>query len=270
MLARGKFLSKPKHQYKAVVFGGNSAVGRGLVKELASSSSCVKITSIDYKPSNIHSEIDASLREKISHHVISSDNFEKETQKLVSGNTVAFWAAQTESAQQTDLNKYEVEHLSKFAELCKEAGVHHFSMLSTMDADSHASNPVQHLKGVAENQVESVKFDRLSLFKPFIISQPGHTSSSLESVLHFAYPTVGWLLPQRYHPTAIPTLSKAMRFNVEIGALGTVERYEHQDFLDIIDQTTPAKRSFIPSGLSKYFGPVVLIGVSSAWLNLVQ
>ena len=85
------------------------------------------------------------------------------------------------------------------------------------------------MKGVAEQELQNMHFDRLSLFKPYIISQPGH-STPLEAALHFAYPTLGWLLPPNYHPTSVNTLSKAMRFNAEIGAVATVERFQHQVF----------------------------------------
>jgi hypothetical protein len=66
---------------------------------------------------------------------------------------------------------YETDYIKnyEFAKLCKENGVKHFSLLSSVGSNSSSKNYYIQIKGKLEESIKELNFERTSIIKPSLI-----------------------------------------------------------------------------------------------------
>ncbi len=155
-----------------------------------------------------------------------SPTFDEDVAEAISGADVAFcllgtrfgWANE---ADQNLMLEVDVGYTERFAHVCRNAGVRHFSLTSIQGADEKSYSKSKQAKGLAEAAVAEVGFERLSIYRPFVVTDDKHDVNSgapgISAVLRRKLtPKVSKFLPSGYMPISRADLALAMRLNAEV------------------------------------------------------
>ncbi|MEZ5738051.1 MAG: NAD(P)H-binding protein [Burkholderiaceae bacterium] len=85
--------------------------------------------------------------------------------------------------------------LLHFATHCREAGIGHFQLLSSVGADARSASFYLRTKGEVEDGLRALGFARLSLFQPSMILTPTNRYGLLQGVTLLVWPWLNPLLP---------------------------------------------------------------------------
>lgn len=158
---------------KALVLGATGATGKEIVAQLL------------HDP--LFSEVHVFVRrnafppsDKLKVHVVDFDKPDSWS-NLVVGD-VAFSALGTTlraAGSKDKQRRIDVDFQVQFARAARAGGVHSFCLLSSMGASSSASAFYLRLKGEAEDQIRSLGFGQLFIFRPGLLDR-GEASRPME------------------------------------------------------------------------------------------
>ncbi|MEM6989992.1 MAG: NAD(P)H-binding protein [Myxococcota bacterium] len=117
-----------------------------------------------------------------------------------------------------------------FARGCREAGVRHFELLSSVGTDAQSRSFYLRCKGELEDGLRALNFDRLSLFHPSMILTPHNRYGWTQGLTLRVWP---WLNPllmgplRKFRGVPVATLGLSMAYNVALP--GTGEEVLHWD-----------------------------------------
>lgn len=120
-----------------------------------------------------------------------------------------------------------------FATACKEAGVRHFSLLSSVGVGAGSSSFHLRTKGELEDGLRALGFARLSLFHPSMILTPTNRYGASQAVVLAVWPLLTPLLQgpaRRLRGVPVARLGRAIARNVLVAGNGE-ETLEWDDFL---------------------------------------
>lgn len=131
------------------------------------------------------------------------------------------------SVLSAEFNRVDHDYVLKTAEVAKSKGCKHFTVVSSHGADSNSSFFFKQAKGLMEETLMEMKFDRLSIFRPGVLlcdrkeHRPGDTifQSLLRPIAYF-FPTAVTL--------PVETAAIAMLNNVIAPNNRTVDIYENK------------------------------------------
>jgi uncharacterized protein YbjT (DUF2867 family) len=130
--------------------------------------------------------------------------------------------------------KVDVEYASAFARACKIAGVRHFTLLSSVGANANSSNNYLHVKGVVEERIQQLRFERASFFRPSLLLTKKIRYGVQDFLTQAIYPAISWALAPRFHQIRVTDLGRAMRLNAERPAESPVEALTYPEFLALL------------------------------------
>jgi uncharacterized protein YbjT (DUF2867 family) len=110
-----------------------------------------------------------------------------------------------------------------FARACKQAGVAHFSILSSVGANAASASFYLRVKGELQDGLKALKFERLSLFEPSVILTPTNRYGFSQGVLLATVPLLKPLLQgglQKYRGIAVERLGAAIANNLSAPGAG--------------------------------------------------
>ncbi|CAM9377487.1 unnamed protein product, partial [Phaeothamnion confervicola] len=173
--------------YKAVVFGSTGATGREIVKELAASAMCERVIAITRREVAatdwVRGEGKDAEAAKIQVQVVNFDNLASSlkpseesgdcwrlAEQLAGGECakVCFYtlgSTRREAGSAEEFKRIDLGYLEGATKICKEAGVSHFSLVSSVGASASSFFLYPQVKGMGEEAVKVAGFDRVSVWR---------------------------------------------------------------------------------------------------------
>lgn len=156
------------HSDKIIMLGATGEVGNHTALVLSKLSSLEQLTLLGRRPAeNI-------VGEAVVQHEV--DIFLPETYiPYLAGHTAAICTlgvGQPSKISKEEFIKIDRDAVLEFATACKQAGVSHFQLLSSVGVSSSSSSFYLKTKGELEDGLKALRFERLSLFHPSMIMTP--------------------------------------------------------------------------------------------------
>ena len=156
------------YQNKVIMLGATGAVGNHTALALSTMPSVKQLTLLGRRPAkNI-------VGDSVSQHEI--DIFSPQSyEPFLAGHDTAICTlgvGQPSKMSKEEFVKIDKDAVLDFATACKQAGVKHFSLLSSVGVSSKSSSFFLRTKGELEDGLEALGFERLSLFHPSMIMTP--------------------------------------------------------------------------------------------------
>ncbi len=104
-----------------------------------------------------------------------------------------------------------------FAKACKDAGVRHFELLSSVGINAQSSNFFLRSKGELVEELKALNFERLSIFQPSMILTPTNRYGFGQAVTLAVWPLLKPLLlgsMKKYRGVKVETLGAAFAKNL--------------------------------------------------------
>lgn len=123
----------------------------------------------------------------------------------------------------------------KFASVCKEKGVKHFHLLSSIGANSSSRNYYLRTKGELNDELEKLQFESLSIFQPSMIMTPTNRYGWTQGIALKVWPKLDYVLYggyRKYRGINVDMLGKAIANDVFAAKTG-VKILQHDDFLKL-------------------------------------
>ncbi len=123
----------------------------------------------------------------------------------------------------------------KFAKVCKEKGVKHFHLLSSIGVKSSSLNYYMRTKGELNDELVKLNFERLSIYQPSMIMTPQNRYGWTQGIALKIWPKLDHILHggyRKYRGIKVDMLGKAIANNVFVEKTG-VEFLQYDDFLNL-------------------------------------
>jgi len=222
-------MKQRKETLTVVMMGATGAVGGHVVKTLQAVPHLQKLTLLGRRLlPNLPSEV-------VDQQIV--DVLKPEAYRPhVAGHRAAvctLGVGQPSKMSKADFVKIDKEAVLDFARVCKESGVEHFELLSSVGANSQARSFYLRTKGELCEGLIALDFPRLSLFQPSMILTPTNRYGLAQALTLALWPKLTPLLRgswARYRGIAVETLGTAMATNLLAPGEG-VETLQWKDFV---------------------------------------
>ncbi len=217
-----------------VMMGATGAVGGHVVQTLAGMPKIERLSLLGRRP------VEGLAGDRIAQHTI--DIFEPQTYTpRLTGHDVAICTlgvGQPSKISKADFVKIDRDAVLDFASACRQAGVRHFELLSSVGVSATSKSFYLRTKGELEEGLKSLGFERLSLFQPSMILTPTNRYGLSQAITLAVMPLINPLLfgsLQKFRGIPVETLGAAMARNLEqVGE--SVETLHWRDFIALSNQ----------------------------------
>jgi uncharacterized protein YbjT (DUF2867 family) len=223
---------------QVVMIGATGAVGGEVVKALTGMDSVAGITLLGRRP--YVGPGDA----RISQHVVDVSDPES-YRHLLPGQSHAICTlgiGQPSKEERSQFLRIDRDLPLAFGRACREAGVGHFELLSSVGADAASKFFYLRSKGELENGLLALGFARLSLFHPSMILTPTNRYGMSQALTLAVWPWLDPLLAgpmRKLRGVKVARLGQAIALNLERTALAGTgaasEILEWDDFNRIVE-----------------------------------
>lgn len=220
---------------RLVILGATGAVGSNVLAEALRSPAFESVTTLGRR------RADVAPAAKLTQHVVDLES-PASYGPLLEGHTAAICTlgvGQPSKATREEVWTVEIEYVMGFADACKRAGVHHFSLMTSVGADARSRSFYLRLKGTQEERVKAAGFVRTSLFRPSMLITPQNRYGASQAVLLAAWPKLDWMFVgplRRFRGIRVEDLGAAMALNAAADAPPGVEVYEWDGFRRILSR----------------------------------
>ncbi|MEE4379935.1 MAG: NAD-dependent epimerase/dehydratase family protein [Candidatus Competibacteraceae bacterium] len=147
----------------AIVIGATGLVGSALVSQLANANHISKVITITRRPVKHFSP-------KVFNHVVDFDRL-KDNASVLSGDYLFSCLGTTcKQAGSVDAQrKVDLDYQFTAAQLAAKNGVQHYLLVSSSGANEKSNNPYLKMKGELEKKIQSLPFERISIFQPSLL-----------------------------------------------------------------------------------------------------
>jgi len=176
---------------------------------------------------------------KLAQHVVNLQD-PASYRALVEGHTTAICTLGVGEPSKTtreEVWKVEIDYVMGFAAVCKEAGVRHFSLMTSVGANARARSYYLRLKGMQEERAKAMGFQRTSLFRPSMLLTPENRYGAIQAVFLAVWPRIDGLFAgplRRYRGIRVEDLGRAIAMNAAREAPDGAETLEWNDFQRIL------------------------------------
>ncbi len=166
------------------MMGATGAVGREVARALCGEPALEKLTLLGRR------ELPDLNRANVEQHCIDiliPDSY----QMLVSGHQCAICTlgiGEPSKASKEDFLRIDKQAVLDFAVACRQAGVEHFQLLSSVGADAKSRSFYLRSKGELNDALRALNFKRLSLFQPSMIITPHNRYGFSQAVTLAVWP----------------------------------------------------------------------------------
>lgn len=122
-----------------------------------------------------------------------------------------------------------------FAESCKNGGVKHFQLLSSVSIDANSRNFFLRTKGELVEELKKLNFERMSIFQPSMILTPTNRYGLSQAIVLAVWPKLNFILQggaRKYRGIKVEQLGKAIANNVWAKGSG-LEFLEYDQFINL-------------------------------------
>lgn len=198
---------------KSIVFlGATGAVGGEALNVLLAHNEVNKITLLGRNPVP---DINQKKVVQVKVNIFDSSSYDGH----INGHDVAICTlgvGQPSKMSKEDFIKIDKNAVIDFARSCKEQGVKHFQLLSSVGANSSSSSFYLRSKGELIDDLEAIGFERLSIFQPSMILTPKNRYGVLQGLTLAVWPILNPLLfgsLKLYKGIKVEHLGKAIALN---------------------------------------------------------
>ena len=214
---------------RLVLLGATGAVGSNVLAEALRSPAFEIVTTLGRRPADVASG--GSPAGKLTQHVVNLAE-PGSYRALIAGHTAAICTlgvGQPTKSTREDVWKVEIDYVLGFAEACRDAGVRHFSLMTSVGSDARSRSFYLRLKGTQEDRVAALGFDRTSLFRPSMLITPQNRYGAVQAVFLAVWPKIDWLFGgplRRFRGIRVEDLGRAIAMNAAGDAPHGVEILE--------------------------------------------
>ncbi|MBU1182388.1 MAG: NAD-dependent epimerase/dehydratase family protein [Proteobacteria bacterium] len=147
----------------AIVIGATGLVGRALIDQLADADHISKVLTLTRRPAD-HS------CSKIYNQVVDFDHLGDYASSFKAD--LLFSCLGTTRKQAGSIaaqRKVDLDYQYKAAQLAANHGVRHYLLVSSSNANIKSNNPYLQMKGELEQKVQTLPFNRISIFQPSLL-----------------------------------------------------------------------------------------------------
>lgn len=147
----------------AIVIGATGLVGRALVNQLANADHIGKVITLTRRSAQHPSS-------KVFNQVVNFDRLEDYASSFSAD--LLFSCLGTTRKQAGSIpaqRKVDLDYQYKAAQLAASNGVHHYLLVSSSAAHDQSNNPYLQMKGELEQKIQSLPFERISIFQPSLL-----------------------------------------------------------------------------------------------------
>lgn len=204
---------KNNSNLSVIMMGATGAVGGEALKVLIKMPQTKRLTLLGRRPiENLNSTV-------VEQHKV--DVTQPETYKdLVAGHQSAICTlgvGQPSKVSNEDFLKIDKIAVVDFAKACKNAGVRHFELLSSVGIDANSSNFFLRTKGELVEELKALNFERLSIFQPSMILTPTNRYGIGQAITLAVWPLLKPILfgsMKKYRGVKVETLGAAFAGNL--------------------------------------------------------
>ncbi|EGZ07286.1 hypothetical protein PHYSODRAFT_348186 [Phytophthora sojae] len=185
--------------YVALVQGATGAVGRDLVAELVQSPLCSRVVALTRREipetqwGQAFPSMDvAAAQTKLEIVPVDFEELHRDWKKVAGSVDAAFSCLGTtrkDAGSAEAFRKVDLEYVTKFAQLAKDAGVPYFGLLTASNANKDSWFLYPQTKGEVEENIKKLEFERTSIFRPGLINR-GELARTVESIAGYLLPSV--------------------------------------------------------------------------------
>lgn len=224
----GREYSWAKTDLSIVILGATGAVGGSTLNTLLERGGISKISLLGRRT------VDGIDEPRIHQHKI--DIFDPSTYDgLLEGHDVAICTlgvGQPSKVSKEEFIKIDKKAVLDFATACKNAGVTHFELLSSVGINSKSSTLYLRVKAELVDELNALNFERLSIFQPSMILTPTNRYGISQGIVLFLWPLLKPLLLgglKQYRGIPVEKLGSAIANNVFTNGSG-LEYLKWDDF----------------------------------------
>lgn len=214
-----------------IMMGATGAVGNQTLQQLLQMKAVGKITLLGRRDI---ADLDASF---VTQHLI--DIFNPQSYRIfVSNHTTAICTlgvGQPSKVSKETFTKVDKRAVLDFAQVCKDAGVLHFELLSSVGISSNSSSFFLRTKGELVDELKTLNFDRLSIFQPSMILTPENRYGISQAIILALWPFISKMMIgalKKYRGIKVEILGKAIANNILRNKSGT-EMLTWKNFINL-------------------------------------
>jgi uncharacterized protein YbjT (DUF2867 family) len=207
---------------RVVMMGASGAVGAQVVAALQATPRCETLTLLNRRP------LDRVTGGTVHPYVINVED-PSTYQAYLAGHHAAvctLGVGQPSAVSAAEFVRVDRDAVAAFAVACKQAGIAHFSLLSSVGADASSRSFYLRTKGELINTIVALGFARVSIFHPSMILTPTNRYGVTQGLMLAVWPSLGVVLQgplRKYRGISDATLGTAIAENL-FTAGGGVER----------------------------------------------
>lgn len=220
-----------------VMMGATGAVGSQVVQVLKQMDTVERVALLGRRAA------DGVLGEKFMQHVV--DVLDRATYApFLAGHTTAICTlgvGQPSKVTKDEFLKIDRDAVVDFAAACRDAGIRHFQLLSSVGADPESASFYLRGKGELEQSLKAMQFEQLSLFHPSMILTPQNRYGPLQGLTLIVWP---WLRPllsgplRKFRGIKVDLLGRAIALNTDWNKPG-VQTLEWDEILSVPNVGSP-------------------------------
>lgn len=195
-----------------VMLGATGAVGGEVVQALRNEPRLAKLALLGRRESS------GLAQDNIEQHRIDVMNPESYASRL-GGYQCAICTlgvGEPSRVSKEDFLRIDKQAVLDFATACREAGVEHFQLLSSVGADAQSRSFFLRSKGELNDALLALNFKRLSVFQPSMIITPNNRYGFTQAMTLALWPTLSRLMVgslRKYRGIDVDKLGGAMAYN---------------------------------------------------------
>ena len=220
-----------------MLLGATGAVGRNGLAEALRSPAFERVTTLGRRTADVaQGEVPPG---KLAQHVVDLEA-PGSYRALLAGQTAAvctLGVGQPSKSTREEVWKVEIDYVMTFAAACRDAGVRHFSLMTSVGANARSTFYYARLKGTQEDRVKALGFERTSIFRPSMMVTPQNRYGAVQAVFLAVWPKLDWLFAgslRRFRAVRVDDLGRAIAMNAARDAPPGVEVYEWDGFRRIL------------------------------------
>lgn len=194
--------------FNALILGYTGAVGSVLLEELVKSDKVNSIVCLGRRPAPYDHHKIQFVQADLSNLVKHLDAFSGISRVYCCLGSTMKQAGSKEAFKKVDYNM-----VVDAANIAKQAGVTHFSLISAVGADAKSGFFYNQVKGEAEQALEAVGFERLSIYRPGLLLGDRQEVRVGERIAKVLSPLFEWLIPVRFRSIHVRIVAQAMLLN---------------------------------------------------------
>ncbi len=239
--------------YRALVIGATGGVGAFLVEKLLASNQCSEVTIISRKACPKRPKLNNIVWDNFSEHF---EEKREENLEVFKNHDVIFCCLGASEKALLGLffnkkkyaplfQKVDYEYVVGAAGLAKEAGIAHFSVISSPTAKPKAKFIYSKIKWEMEQSIQSMGFEKVSIFHPYHLMKPVNNQVSFfKRITKNFVAFIASIMPAKQRAIKVEDVATAMLLEFESRAQEDVRLvYYTSDDMRELNLTAKTRRT---------------------------